>query len=129
MRRIARESVFKLLFEFSFYGEPNNDSLELVLLADDLSDDDKDYIKRTYLGTAAKFEELKTLISENLDNYKIERLYRPDLIVLILAAYELSQKEVPEKVIINEAVDLAKKYGTEKSGAFVNGVLARLIKA
>lgn len=128
MRKIARETVFKLLFEHSFLNERNDDGIELLMLADDFTEDDKDYIKRTYDGVILSADSLKEKISARLENYRIERLYRPDLIVLILATYELERGDAPDKVVINEAVDLAKRYGTEKSGKFVNGVLAKMIK-
>ena len=128
MRKIARETVFKLLFEHSFLTERNDDGLELLMLADDFTEDDKDYIKRTYDGVILSADSLKEKISARLENYRIERLYRPDLIVLMLATYELERGDAPDKVVINEAVDLAKRYGTEKSGKFVNGVLAKMIK-
>lgn len=128
MRKIARETVFKLLFEHSFLNERNDDGLELLMLADDFTEDDKDYIKRTYDGVILSADSLKEKISARLENYRIERLYRPDLIVLMLATYELERGDAPDKVVINEAVDLAKRYGTEKSGKFVNGVLAKMIK-
>ncbi|MBP3290820.1 MAG: transcription antitermination factor NusB [Clostridia bacterium] len=128
MRKIARETVFKLLFEHSFLNERNDDGIELLMLADDFTEDDKDYIKRTYDGVILSADSLKEKISARLENYRIERLYRPDLIVLMLATYELERGDAPDKVVINEAVDLAKRYGTEKSGKFVNGVLAKMIK-
>ncbi len=128
MRKIARETVFKLLFEHSFLNERNDDGIELLMLADDFTEDDKDYIKRTYDGVILSADSLKEKISSRLENYRIERLYRPDLIVLMLATYELERGDAPDKVVINEAVDLAKRYGTEKSGKFVNGVLAKMIK-
>ena len=128
MRKIARETVFKLLFEHSFLNERNDDGIELLMLADDFTEDDKDYIKRTYDGVILSADSLKEKISARLENYRIERLYRPDLIVLMLATYELERGDAPDKVVINEAVDLAKRYGTEKSGKFVNGVPAKMIK-
>lgn len=70
---------------------------------------------------------LKAQIASKLERYTVDRLYRPDLVVLLIAVYELSQKITPAKVVINEAVTLAKKYGTEKSGGFVNGVLAKFV--
>lgn len=128
MRRVAREFVFKLIFEYSFYDEPNENSVELISYAEDLTEDDKEYVKKTYYGVIAEYAALRDKIAANLQNYRIERVYRPDLVVLLLAAYELGVGETPSKVIINEAVELAKKYGTEKSGGFVNGVLAKLVK-
>ena len=128
MRRVARESVFKLIFEFTFYEKKNNETLELMLLDSNLNEDDKSFIENTYDGILKNENELKEDISKNLETYKIERLYRPDLVVLMLATYELKFSDVPKAVVINEAVELAKKYGTDKSGKFVNGVLARMVK-
>ena len=129
MRRVARELVFKLVFEYTFYGVANDDTLELLLVDADLTDDDKDYISSTYAGVLANVDGLKDTISAHLDSYTLDRIYRPDLAVLILATYELESKSAPIPVIINEAVELSKKYGTDKSGAFVNGVLAKVAKA
>lgn len=128
MRRVARELVFKLVFEYTFYEASNEGTLDFMLHESDLDESDKKFIKDTYDGVMSKEEELKALISSCLNTYKIERLYRPDYVVLLLATYELKQGEVPAPVIINEAVTLSKKYGTEKSGKFVNGVLANILK-
>ncbi len=128
MRKIARETVFKLLFEHSFLNERNDEGVELLMLSTEFDNDDREYIKSTYDGVIRTADSLKEKISSRLENYRIERLYRPDLIVLMLATYELAYGDAPEKVVINEAVDLAKRYGTEKSGKFVNGVLAKMLK-
>lgn len=127
MRRVARETVFKLVFEFTFLGKTDEDTLDTMLLADDLDNDDKQYISDTYHGIMNDFDVLKEKIASTVSNYTVDRLYRPDLVVLVLALYEINKGDVPEKVIINEAVELAKRYGTDKSGGFVNGVLAKLI--
>ncbi len=128
MRRVARESVFQLVFEYTFYNAPNEDTLGLMLLGSNLSEDDKQYISRTYEGVTSRFEDLKATVAANLEAYAIERVYRPDLVALILATYELELGEEPDAVVINEAVSLAKKFGSDKSGKFVNGVLSKLLK-
>lgn len=129
MRKVARETAYKLIFEYTFLFEKDEEALSLLDYADDLTADDKDYIRRVYAGVTADIDGLKEKISAHLENYRIERLYRPDLVALLLATYELETDEAPAKVVINEAVDLAKRYGTDKSGKFVNGVLAKMIKA
>lgn len=129
MRKVARETAYKLIFEYTFLFEKDEEALSLLDYADDLTADDKGYIRRVYAGVTENIDGLKEKISAHLENYRIERLYRPDLVALLLATYELETDEAPAKVIINEAVDLAKRYGTDKSGKFVNGVLAKMIKA
>ncbi len=128
MRRVAREKVFKLVFEYTFYNVVNESTLELLLIDSDLTEDDKSYINQTYLGVVTGEENLKSIIERNLEGYRLERVYRPDYAVLLLATYELIEHTAPNAVVINEAVELAKKYGTDKSGGFVNGVLAKIVR-
>ncbi len=128
MRRIARENVFKLVFEYTFYNVVNDSTLELMLVDSDLTEDDKNYINSTYFGVVTNEEELRKVIADHLEGYRIERVYRPDYAVLLLATYELKEHTAPNAVVINEAVELSKKYGTDKSGSFVNGVLAKIVK-
>ncbi len=128
MRRVARENVFKLIFEFTFYGVANEETLELLQVGSDLTNDDRDYITTTYAGVLTQEEQLKGIIESHLDKYTLDRIYRPDYAVLLLATYELISHTAPDAVIINEAVELSKKYGTDKSGSFVNGVLAKIVR-
>ena len=75
------------------------------------------------------YQEINDLISGHLKGYTIERLYKIDLAILVLAVIELNYiKENPKQVIINEAVELAKKFSTDKSPKFINGVLADIVK-
>lgn len=128
MRRVARENVFKLVFEYTFYHVANDGTLDLLLVGSDINDDDRDYISSTYLGIVTREKELNMIIEAHTDKYRLDRIYRPDYAVLLLATYELLEHTAPDAVVINEAVDLAKKYGTDKSGSFVNGVLAKIVK-
>lgn len=89
MRRVARENVFKLVFEYTFYGSVNESTLELMLVDSDLTEDDRQYINSTYLGVCTNDEKLKGIIENHLEGYKLERVYRPDYAVLLVATYEL----------------------------------------
>ena len=128
MRRVSREYVFKLVFEYTFGGERNEDTLALLLSDAELEDEDRKFIRDTYYGVTASFDELKNKIAGRLERYTVDRVYRPDLTLLVIALYELEKGDTPDRVVINESVSLAKKYGAEKSGAFVNGVLAKFVK-
>ena len=128
-RKIAREHVYKLVFEYLFYDELNQTSLELMLLDSNLSDDDRNYIIKVYEGVAAKKDELLDIIASHSKGFAIDRIFRPDLSALLVATYELKYlKEIPGPVAISEAVDLVKMYSTKKSYSFVNGVLASIYK-
>lgn len=121
--------MFQLVFEYTFYESPKDETLALMLCNSDLTDDDKDYITKTYNGVVANFDALKAQIAPYLKNFTVDRLARPDLVALVLGVYELTQKEAPVAVVISEAVALSKKYGTEDSGAFVNGVLGNFARS
>lgn len=81
-------------------------------------------------GTLSNYRILETLIEKNLTNWKLSRLSKVDLTNLILASYELKfEKETPKKVIINEAIEITKKFGTDATKGFVNGVLDNIAKS
>lgn len=77
---------------------------------------------------AEHYEEINSTISSNLKGYTIERVYKVDLAILVLAIIELKYIKTPKEVVINEAVELAKKFSTEKSPKFINGFLASIVK-
>lgn len=81
-------------------------------------------------GTLLNYSELEDHIKAHLKNWKIERLSKVDHTNLLLATYELCyEKETPTKVVINEAIEISKKFGTEDSSSFVNGILDNLAKS
>lgn len=128
-RILARSLCFKLIFEFEFQKEKNEITLEEFLNSSDLEEKDKDYIKTVYDGVIAHQDEILSIIQSNLKDYTVSRIYKTDLAILTLAIYEIKfLKDNPSKVIINEAVELSKKYSTDKSYSFVNGILASVVK-
>jgi N utilization substance protein B len=81
-------------------------------------------------GVSAHQEELDSLIARYSEHWRLERMVAVDRSLLRLSTYELLyQPEIPPKVVLNEAVELAKRYGTEESGAFVNAILDRIRQA
>ncbi|GAC1702324.1 MAG: transcription antitermination factor NusB [Candidatus Acidiferrum sp.] len=87
------------------------------------SDSTSEFANSLFEGAATDIESIDALIVKHADNWRFERLAAIDRAVLRLAVYELRGSDTPPKVVINEAVDLAKKFSSEQSGAFVNGVL------
>lgn len=143
-RKSAREVVFKLIFENCFHKPEEGITYEEFLtdfgaeselpedsmffeLRHKLDDKDVDYIKSVYLGVIEHTADIKELISANLVNYTTERLFKADLAILIYGVYELKFTDEESKIVINEAVELAKKYSDEKSPSFINGVLAKIL--
>ena len=130
-RRTARENVYKLTFEFLFYGVENQTTLELLLLDTSLSVEDRSYMVDVYRGIIANYDDLKATIAKYTDGFDISRVYKSDLAILILCTYELTfmSDDIPHSVAISEAVELAKRYSTDKSSAYVNGVLSSICKS
>lgn len=122
-RREAREVLLRLLFQRDFRPV----SLE-ELLAEDSLGDQEDYIRRTLQGILKHQEEIDRLIAEKAVGWKLERLVSVDRNVLRLGIYELLYSEIPGEIAINEAVELSKKYSTEHSHIFINGILDRVFK-
>ena len=80
-------------------------------------------------GVNVHYDEILDIIKNNTIGYELERIYKVDLAILVLAVYELKfSNSTPNSVVINEAVELSKKYSTDKSYSFINGVLAKVVK-
>ena len=128
--REIREQVFKMLFRVEFYNQEEM-SEQIALCEDDAcswKEKDKTYIFEKVEKISEKLEEIDAKINEVSEGWKTGRMGKVDLTLIRLAVYEmLYEEDVPAKVAINEAVELAKQYGTDNSPSFVNGVLAKLV--
>ena len=87
----------------------------------------KDYLKILSRGVLSNINRLDEIISNHSKNWKITRMASTDRVILRIATFEILENLAPNKVILNEAIELAKRYGTEHSGAFVNGVLDAVV--
>lgn len=128
-RRALREQVFLMLFRVEFHDAAElNEQIEMYKeQLEDCSEKDCEYIVNKFKNIVEKLEEIDTAIGEASKGWKVSRMAKVDLALIRLAVYEMKYEEdVPVKVAINEAVELAKQYGTDDSPAFVNGVLAKL---
>ena len=128
-RRELREHVFKLLFMLQFNSKEEMPE-QLVLYFDslaDLDETDQSYMEEKYRSILAHLEEIDGILNEYSSGWKTGRMSNVDLTTLRLALYEMKYEEdVPTGVAINEAVELAKCFGGESSGSFVNGVLGKI---
>lgn len=130
-RKRAREEFFKMLFEADVKEE------SLVTVAEDfvtreefeIGAEEKDFIKG-YAENMEKFsKEIESVLDNNLKGWSLNRIGVVERVILKFAAYELlKEKEVGYQIVVNEAIELAKKYGDVKSYEFINGVLANIIK-
>ena len=130
-RSELREHVFKMLFQIEF-----NDAAEMPEhlqyyfdSIENASAKNKDDIQKKYKGVISHVEEIDRLLNDASKGWKTTRMNKVDLTILRLAVYEMKwDDDVPEGVAINEAVELAKRFGGDSSSSFVNGVLGKVAK-
>lgn len=138
-RRLARELAIQSLYNISMNQVAPEESISLVLEEAGSERDEPvsqadlqeiaPYVKTLVEGTTGLIAKIDPMLEEYLKGWKVDRLSKVDLQILRLAVYEMVfQQEVPPKVVINEAIELAKWFGTEESGKFVNGVLGKMFK-
>ena len=146
IRRELRENTFKMLFRKEFHNQEDlEEQFELfVEFIDDteeerffenvqdeevpgMKEEDREYIYERFMDLLGKLEEIDEKIDAVAEGWKISRMSKVDLTIIRLAVYEIGYDEdIPVGVAINEAVELAKKYGGDDSPSFVNGILAKL---
>lgn len=129
-RTAIRELTFKLLYSTQIQHDNSKEQVELFLENNEIKQADvKKYIQNVIKGINENEENIIKIISENLkDEWNIDRISKINLSLLKLSIYEILYTETPYKVAINEAVELAKKYGEDSSSQFINGVLASVVK-
>lgn len=129
-RTKIRELAFKLLYQAEIQKEISNEDLEIFLENNEVNDNDaREYIQDVVQGIYKNSDEITALIKKNIkQDWTLDRISKVNLAILKLAIYEILYKKLAFKIAINEAVELAKRYGEEQSGSFVNGILASILK-
>ena len=124
-----RELAFCYIYSQEIQGQNSKSQVKLFLDSIEVEDGkSREYVKEIAKGIKENNEEITNIISKNLkEGWTIDRISTVDLALLKLAIYEIKYKEIPYKIIINEAVNIAKKYGEETSAPFINGVLAKIV--
>jgi N utilization substance protein B len=127
-RSQCREWALQFLYQADFYGDRSREDVERFWSHFHPEGPGVPaYLKELVNGVAAHREELDALIARYSEHWRLERMTVVDRNLLRLAAFELLyQPKIPPKVVINEAVELAKRFGSEDSGAFVNGILDQI---
>lgn len=131
MKRTAtREQAFKLLYSLEIQKDYEEKQIDIYIEQNEIIDENaRNYIRNTIQGIMNKQKEIQKTISMYLKgDWSIERISKVNLSILEIAIYEIKQEETPYKVVINEAVELAKKYGDTTSQAFINGILASVVQ-
>lgn len=128
-----REVLFRLVYS-GFFPDEEADFAELLQSSQEeivthISEKDQKRLKHAYRWIQDHWDEIQTEYEPYLKNWSFDRLTKVDSSLLLVAAYELSERDdAPYAVVINEAIELAKRYGGEGSSKFINGVLANFVK-
>ncbi|MBI3616213.1 MAG: transcription antitermination factor NusB [Candidatus Omnitrophica bacterium] len=129
-RSQARESAFKVLYQLDVTKDSPQEGLEIFFRNHRVAADSKPFVTRLVEGTRAHLPQIDELLTKYATNWALTRMAMVDRNILRLGSFELLfSDETPPKVVINEAVELAKRFGTPDSGKFVNGVLDSVHKS
>lgn len=128
-RKQAREGAMQLLFQIECNGEFGEDVVGAFLENFQFEGNEAKFIEEAIHGVLDHKEHIDSLIANNLEGWSLERLAKVDLSTLRLAAYEiLYRDDIPVEVSINEAIEITKKYSSDDSYKYVNGVLGGLVR-
>ena len=130
-RRQIRENLYKMLFQVEFHDKESlRTQIEIYLEDLEMADEkDKRELRDKFNELVENLEDIDAKIEEKANGWTINRIAKSELTILRLGVYELLYVEdVPNKVAINEAVELAKAYGADKASGFINGILASVVK-
>lgn len=128
-RKVAREETMKILFQMEINKDYSDDSMNTYIVEHEFTDDETQYINHAVGTITNNLGKINAIIGKHIKGWKIYRLAKVDLSVLRIAIYELKFREdIPIEVCINEAIEICKKYSTEESAKFVNGVLGSFVR-
>ncbi|UXU85130.1 transcription antitermination factor NusB [Mammaliicoccus sciuri] len=128
-RTELREIVFKSLYQLENNKTDLTIEEAIQYLVEDFKGEQYLYVKNFVKEVIEKKDELDEIVSPHLKNWTLDRLLKTDRIILRMATYELKYTDTPEKVIFNEAVEIAKVYSDDDHYKFINGVLSSLSKS
>ena len=128
-RRAGRECALQMLYERDVGGNSDDEILLEYGTKSEIPQQVREFAKQLFTGAAARMDELDRLIQNHAQNWRLGRMAAVDRNVLRIAAFELiSGGKSPDSAIINEAIELARKYSTQDSAQFVNGILDSIRK-
>lgn len=129
-RKQAREGTMQALYQMTLNKDFSEDALKLYLDNFTFEDSETKYIVAAIEKITENLESIDSFINENLQGWELDRLAKVDLSILRIAIYEiLYRDDIPMQVSINEAIEISKKYSTEDSFRFINGVLGGFVRS
>ncbi|MBR0429723.1 MAG: transcription antitermination factor NusB [Lachnospiraceae bacterium] len=128
-RREIREETFKLVFQKEFYNAEELPEQMTLFLGEnpEASEEEKEQMDARVKAIIEKLPEIDAIIDGVAEGWKTNRMGKVELAIIRLATYEIKFEDLAAGIAINEAVEMAKRYGGDNSGAFVNGILAKVV--
>lgn len=128
-RKVARESTMQLLYQMDLKNDFSKDVIDIFFENNEFESDEIEYINRVTKGVSENIENIDSFVEKYSEGWAIKRIAKIDLAILRIAIFEILYIEgMPPQVSINEAVDIAKKYGTDQSSNYINGLLGTFLK-
>lgn len=128
-RKLAREETMKLLYQMDMNNDYSKDIMDLYLKLNKLSKDEVEYLVHAVTIIVNNLKNIDQKIENHIDGWQLYRLAKVDLAILRISIYELVYRnDIPVEVAINEAIEIAKKFSTEESSKFINGVLGSFVR-
>lgn len=126
-RRKGRELAVQALYQIEMTGDISTDAVDMFLNHFEGTAKAKEFARRLVSGVVSQRSEIDRRIEQSTENWKLTRLAKVDFLILRLATYELVYcPDIPHNVSLNEAIEIAKRFGTDDSAAFINGVLDQI---
>jgi transcription antitermination protein NusB len=124
LRRVARECALQMLYEYDVGKQPREEIIDTYWGMNEHPKKVREFANQLFEGTLGRLKEIDKTIQQHTKNWRLTRMAAVDRNILRLAVFELlSDCRTPETVVINEALEIAKKYSTHESAQFVNGIL------
>jgi len=128
-RRKARELALQMLYQRDLSGNPTDMILSTFEDLQKSKPNTREFATRIFKGTIEHLQEIDAMIVQQADNWRIERMAVVDRNIIRMSIYEfMHENDTPKLVIIDEAIEIAKKFGTQKSSQFINGILDGILK-
>ena len=128
-RRKARELALQMLFQYDMSGNSTEQIIDTFEELQKSKANTREFATRIFCGTVERVAEIDEMIQNQAENWRLSRMAAVDRNIIRMSIYEfLHESDTPKLVIIDEAIEIAKKYGTQKSSQFINGILDGILK-
>lgn len=128
-RKVAREVACQLVFEYLFNKRKNEETKSELFGEAKLIKADQEFAEFLFGGVCENFEDLENEIKQSIKDFSFSQVVKMDEAILLVAVFELEHTDLDHAIVISEALNIAKKFSTDKSSSFINGVLSSILRS